>query len=171
VHERRTAFAGVVRHLPAKENSMSATKLVEAIDLSEHLPVNDFVLDIIGPTGAPTGWKWTLAAANHSKNTAFVEKQAAINLEKSKVLREAQYNGLRFEAESKTPDQERRESVQWIVARTLSFTPVKIGSDVIEYSDKATEDLLIRPEMDFAVRQVVKALNDDSRFTQRSAKA
>jgi hypothetical protein len=143
------------------------------INISAHLPIHDYDLEIIGPTGVPTGWKWTLAASNHPKNTAYVEAEASRQLEKAKVLKEADYAGRRYEAELLTPDQSRREAVQWIVARTLNFTPVKLSpdADVIHFSDKNAEDLLIRPEFDFLAAQVVKALRDDARFTQRSAKA
>ncbi|MIL10156.1 hypothetical protein BZU93_30325, partial [Salmonella enterica subsp. enterica] len=71
--------------------------------------------------------------------------------------------------EKTTPEQDRRRSVQWISARVLGFTPVKINGQLYEHSDKTVEDLLIRPEMHFVLLQITKALNDDARFTARSA--
>jgi len=144
------------------------TKTDEAIDITGFLPTHDFRLQIIAANGKPTGWWWTLAAASHEKNIAFTEGRAARNLERAKVLREAQFNGQRYEAEAKTPEEDRREDVQWIVARTLDFTAIKLGDTVFTFSDKAVEDLLIRPELNFAVVQIVKALNDDARFIKRS---
>lgn len=139
-----------------------------AIDITNFLPTHDFRLQIIAPNGVPTGWWWTLAATSHEKNVGFTEARAAKNLERAKVIREAQFNGQRYEAEAKTPEQDRREDVQWIVARTLDFTPIRIGDGLFNYSDKAVEDLLIRPELTFAAMQIIKALNDDARFIKRS---
>lgn len=143
----------------------------EPVDLTDILPTHEFRLQIIAADGKPTGWWWTLAAASHEKNVAFNEARAARNLERAKVLREAQMNGIRYEAEAITPDASRREDAQWIVARTLDWTPIKIGGQVYTFSDKATEDLLIKPEMLFVMMQVSKALNDDTRFMKRSAAA
>lgn len=143
----------------------------ETIDLSEFLPTHELRLQIIAPNGKPTGWIWTLAAANHPKNIAFNEARAAKNLERAKVLREAQMNGVRYEAETITPEASRREDAQWIVARTLDWTPIKIGDQTYTFSDKATEDLIIKPEMLFVMLQISKALNDDARFMKRSAEA
>lgn len=139
-----------------------------AIDITGFLPTHDFQLQIIAPNGKPTGWHWTLAASSHEKNVAFMETRAAKNLERAKTIREAQFNGQRYEAEAKSPEEDRREDVQWIVARTLDFTPIKIGDQEFTFSDKAVENLLIRPELNFAVVQIIKALNDDARFIKRS---
>ena len=141
----------------------------EIVDITDFLPTHSFRLEIIGVHGKPLGWWWTLAASSHEKHVAFTESRAAKNLERAKVIREAQFNGQRYEAEATTPQQDRREDVQWIVARTLDFTPIKIGEEVFNYSDKAVEDLLIRPELNFAAMQIIKALNDDVRFIKRAA--
>lgn len=140
------------------------------LDLDAILPTQDHVLDIVSLAGQSTGWKWTLAPRSHPKAVAYAEAEAQRDIDRAKVIREAQFNGVRYDGnDARTPDSARRENVQWIVARVLDFTPVKIGGEVISFSDKAVEDLLIRPEMSFALNQVVKALNTDNLFTNRSA--
>ena len=144
----------------------------DIVDLDGILPTQDHILDIVSLAGQPTGWKWTLAPRSHPKPVAYAEAEAQRELDRAKVIREAQFNGVRYNAEdNKTPEAARRENVQWVVARVISFTPVKIGGEVISHSDKAVEDLLIRPEMNFVLNQVVKALNTDALFTNRSAAA
>src|ERR1044072_379988 len=96
-------------------------------DLTDLLPTEELTLEILSPNGKPTGWRWTLAATNHAKKASFHEARAARDRARAKVLRKAQFNGIRYEAESKTPEESRREDVQWIVPRTLDWTPVRIA--------------------------------------------
>lgn len=138
-------------------------------DLTGLVPTAEHVLEIIAPNGKPTGWRWTLAPASHPKAVAFAEDEARRALERERTIREAQFNSRRYEGEDRTPDQARRDNYRWVVARVLGWTPVKIDGAVRHFSDKATEDLLIRPELAFAAVQVTRALSEESRFLPSSA--
>ena len=139
---------------------------IEAVDFTAFLPTESYVLDILSPAGKPTGWKWELAAVNHDKTVAFAEAEARRALDLAKAAREAQYNGRPLPSEERTPDQARRENMRWVVARVLSWTPVRIAGETFEFSDKATEDLLVRPEMGHVLTQITRALGDEARFTK-----
>ncbi|NGO50425.1 hypothetical protein [Allomesorhizobium camelthorni] len=142
----------------------------DAVDLDSFLPTEDSVLEIMSQDGRPTGWKITLAGPSHTKVIAFADAQTRRNLHKAKLIEQAQVNGKKYQAEEKTPDEQRRENTRWVIARILEWTPVKIGGVVHEFSDKAAEDLLIKPEMGWAYLQIAEAINEDKRFTKPSAK-
>lgn len=143
--------------------------MTTAVDLTELLPTEEHVLEIISPAGKPTGWKITLAPNSHPKAVQWGETESRRAIERAKVIREAQFNGQRYEAEEKTPEQERRDAVQWVIARIITWTPVKIGEKTYEFSDKNAEELLIKPELGFVWSQLTKALSHEALFTKRSA--
>jgi hypothetical protein len=139
------------------------------VDLTDLLPDQDIEYEIKLADGRPSGWKWTLASASHPQNVAFQEAETSAARERAKVITEAQFNGVRYEAAAKTTDQRLRENVQWIVARTLGWTPVRLKGQEYHFSREETENLLIKPEMSFAFEQLVSVLRTDARFMKRSA--
>lgn len=142
----------------------------EAVDITAFVPTEETVLDILTQDGKPTGWKWTLCAPSHPKAVAFADVQARRNLHKQKLIEQAQINGKKYHSEENTPEEARRENVGWIIARVIDFTPVKLFGETYTFSDKAAEDLLIKPELGFVLTQVSEALNADKLFTKTSAK-
>lgn len=139
----------------------------EAVDISAFLPVEDTILDILAADGRPTGWKVTLGGPSHPKATAFAEAMSKRSLHKARMIEQAQVNGRKYQAEDRTADEVRRENAQWVISRIVDWTPIKIAGDVIAFSDKAAEDLLIRPDMAWAYVQIVEALNSEKLFTKR----
>ncbi|TIM07614.1 hypothetical protein [Mesorhizobium sp.] len=141
----------------------------EVADITALLLTEDSILEIMTPDGKPTGWKITLAGPAHPKVVAFADDQQRRNLHKAKLVEQAQVNGKKYQAEEKTTDENRRENIRWIVARIATWSPVKVGGVVHEFTDKVAEDLLIKPEMGAVLSQIAEAINEDRRFTKPSA--
>ncbi len=143
---------------------------IDAVDITAFLTTEEFVLEILTPDGRPTGWNVTLASPAHPQTVAWNDRQARQNLHRQKLIEQAQVNGRKYVAEEKAPDQQRRENIEWVIARIIDWTPVKIGADIISFSARNAEDLLLKPEMGWALTQLIEALGDEKRFMKRSAK-
>jgi hypothetical protein len=140
----------------------------EATDITASILTEDTVLDILSPNGTPTGWKITLAGPSNPKASAFADVTARRNLHKAKLIEQAQVNGKKYQAEEKTPEEQRRDNVQFVISRILDWTPVKIGGEVYTFSDKTAETLLMKPEMINIYVQILEAINEERRFTKPS---
>lgn len=139
-----------------------------AVDLSGFLPVDESTLEILTADGRKTGWNIRLAGPSHPKTIALNDSVARKELFRQKQIEQAQVNGKKYKSEEKTPDEARRETVQSIVGRIIGWNPIDIGTGPIEFSEKAAEDLLIKPEMGWAYVQIAEAFGDEKRFTPRS---
>ena len=141
-----------------------------AIDISGAMPVDTGILDIRkAGTEQPTGWKITFAGPSHPKTLAWADRQSRRALHRQAAIEAAQVNGRKYKPEERTPDDVRRDNVEWIVARILDWTPIKVGGEVIAFSEAAATRLLSRPEMGWAFQQMVDYLADERSFTRRSA--
>lgn len=147
------------------------TETSEVVDLSFFLTTEESELEINSPDGKPTGWKIRLASPAHPQTVEWNEKSMRQNLHRQKLIEQAQVNGKKYIAEEKTPDEQRRENVDWVVARIIDWTPVKLPWGTFSFSRKAAEDLLVRPEMNWALSQIMEALGEEKRFMKRSATA
>lgn len=143
----------------------------DAVDLTAFLPTEASILEMLSPAGAKTGWKITLNGPSDPKAVAWVNDDARRKLHKAKLIEQAQVNGKKYSAEEKTPDEARAENIAWVISRISDWTPVKIGGEVYAFNDDSAGKLLIKPEMGWALQQIIDALNDERRFTPRSAKA
>lgn len=144
---------------------------IEAVDLSAFLTTEESVLEIMSPGGTATGWKITLASPAHPQVIAFNEKQMRQTLHRQKLIEQAQVNGKKYVAEERSPDEQRRENIASFVARIIDWTPIRLPSGTVTFSPKNAEDLLIRPEMNWALTQIIEAIGDEKRFTKRSETA
>lgn len=150
---------------------MSAPVITPAIvDLSEFLPQDEATIEMLAPGGKQTGWHVTLAGPAHPKRIAANDAAARKALHRSKEIDQAQINGRKYKVDEQSPDEVRRENVEGIVSRIVTWSPVRIGGETYEFSDKRAVDLLLRPEMGWAVIQISEAQADESRFTKTSAK-
>jgi hypothetical protein len=142
-----------------------------AIDLSALIPLETAVLEILKPGGIEsTGWKITFAGPAHPKTVAWQNEQSRKSLRKAQQIEQAQVNGRKFKAEDKDPQEQQRETVSWIVARIVDWTPIKLGAgEPMRFSDAVAIDLLVKPELGWAFSQMVDFITDDRSFTQRSA--
>ena len=142
------------------------------VDLSAFIPTDTAVLAILAPGGVTsTGWNVTFAGPGHPKAVAFTEEASRKNLRRQRQIETAQINGRKYKPEEREVDEARRENVAWVVARIVDWTPVKLGpGDPIAFSDGAAFELLLRPEMGWALGQMVEFLADERSFTKGSAK-
>jgi hypothetical protein len=139
------------------------------VDLSFFLTTEESEFEVNSPDGKPTGWKVRLASPALPQVVEWNDRQMRQNLHKQKLIEQAQVNGKKYIAEEKTPDEQRRENVDWVIARILDWTPVKLPWGTFNFSRKAAEDLLTRPEMYWALLQFMEAIGEEKRFMKRSA--
>lgn len=151
---------------------MTTTETTSAVvDLTDFLPQDTAVIEVVAPGGRQIGWFVTLAGPAHPKTIAASDAAARKALHRSKLIEQAQVNGKKYVADERSPEETRRENVQGVVARIVDWTPIKIGPTVFEFSDAKAVDLLVRPDMGWAYVQIAEAQADDTRFTKASAKA
>lgn len=142
-----------------------------AIDLTDFLPQDEATIEMIAPGGKQTGWMVTLAGPSHPKRLAANDAAARKALRISKEIDQAQINGKKYKVDDRSPEEVRRENVEGVVSRIVTWTPVRIGGETYEFSDKRATDLLTRPDMAWAFGQIAEAQADESRFTKTSANA
>lgn len=142
-----------------------------AVDLTDFLPLDEAGIEMVAPGGRKTGWMVTLAGPAHPKRIAANDAAARKALQRSKEIDQAQINGRKYKVDEQSPEDVRRENVEGIVSRIVTWTPVRIGGETYEFSDKRAVELLMRPEMGWAVVQIAEAQADESRFTRSSASA
>lgn len=145
----------------------------EAADLSALLPEDTAVLTICKPgTSDPVGppaWEITMAGPGHPKTVALNNKQQRETEDRNARLEAQRQNGRKVKPETKADGERTREFVEGLVARIVSWTPVKIGDETIEFSEKAAISLLLRPQMGAFVAQIVDFLIDERAFMKGSA--
>lgn len=149
---------------------MSEQQPADAVDLSALIPIDTADLHIVAPgTNERTGWVITFAGPGHPKTIAINNETSRKQLEEAKRIKQAQANGRKYKADDVQPEESRREFIEGLVARMVAWTPVKIGAETFEFSDKVAVDLLLRPVMGAFVSQIVEFLIDERTFTKDSA--
>lgn len=138
------------------------------VDLSGFMPTDEATIEIKTMNGVLSGWKIRLAGPSHPKTVALNDASARRELHRQRQIEQAQVNGKKYKAEEKSPDDVRRENVQAIVGRIVGWNPISIGGGPIEFSEKAAEELFIKPEMGWAYVQIVEFFGEEKGFTQRS---
>lgn len=141
-----------------------------AIDLTDFLPQDEATIEMVSPAGKKTGWMVTLAGPSHPKRVDANNAAARKALQRSKQVEQAQINGKKYKSEERTPEDVRRENVEDIVARIVTWTPVRVGGEEFKFSDTRAVDLLVKPEMGWALAQIAEAQAEDASFTKGSAK-
>lgn len=148
------------------------TKETDAfVDLTAFVPSENSILEILSADGMPTGWKIELNSPSDPRARAHSDSVAKRDLHRRKQVEQAQANNKKYVADELSPDEARRENVRGVVARIANWTPIRIGGETYAFSDDVAINLLIKPEMAPFLVQIADALNDEKRFTKRSAKA
>lgn len=139
-------------------------------DLSSFLPSDTGDLHVVIPgTNKPMGWVITLAGPGHAKTIALNNEGSRKRLHRQSEIERAQVNGKKWRVEEQTPEESTRDFVAGLVARIVTWTPIKLGSETIEFSESAAIDLLLRPEMGHYVGQIVDYLVGERAFMKGSA--
>jgi hypothetical protein len=142
-----------------------------ATNLIDDLPRDTADLHVLKPgTNKPTGWIVTFAGPSHPKSIALFAATARKQLDEAKAFRQQQLNNRKIKLDDEMPEANRREFVEGVVARIVTWTPVDIGDGPVEFSDKAATDLLLNPKMGIYVMQFVEFLAAERAFMKDSAK-
>lgn len=139
-------------------------------DLSALLPEDTAVLRICKPgTSIPTGWEITMAGPGHPKTVALGNKQQRDINDRNARLEAQRQNGRKVKPEIKADGETTREFIEGLVARIVTWTPIKIGDEAFGFSEKSAVELLSRPAMGAFVGQIVDFLIDERAFMKDSA--
>lgn len=147
------------------------TPTENVIDLTADLPLETAVLAMLRPgTETPTGWELTMAGPSHPKTVAYQNERKRYRVQKQATIEAAQVNGRKYKPDQTTADEAETETMRWVVSRIVSWTPVKVGQDTIEFSDEAAIALLRKPAMAPFLQQIVDYLGAERSFLPSSAK-
>lgn len=143
---------------------------IAAIDLSGFIPQDTSTMEILKPGGLEgTGWKIEFAGPAHPKTIAWNDTETRKNLRRQQQIEQAQVNGKKFKSEDRDVAEVRRHNVAWVVARIVNWTPVRLGDgDPVSFSEDAAIALLVRPNMNWALAQMLDFLTDERSFTKGS---
>lgn len=120
-------------------------------------------------TGEVTTWVWTFYGPGHPKTVEIANKVSRDALRDLAAQKQARVNGKKWKEEEQSVDQLRNENVDAIVARTKTFTPVKIGVETIEFSPEAAKKLLLDRKKGWLFAQAMEFLKEDESFIRPSA--
>lgn len=144
--------------------------MTDAVDLAGFMPADVTEYEVKQPgTGRPTGWTVTLAGPSHPKTVAWSNDAARKQLRRAQQIEAQQANGRKVKPEDKSVEEMKASNVAWVVSRIVDWTPVKIGGKEYPFSETNANELLAKPEMGWALGQLVDALADEATFTQPSA--
>lgn len=152
-----------------------------AIDLSDVMPEETGILHIVVPgTNKRTGWKIVFAGPSHPKTIAQNNEMSRQQLDKAERIEMAQVNNRKWKGEGKQVDDLRRENVDWIMGRIVSWTPIKIkrfSAEDVELPENATaeqikraKELLAQPYMLPYFGQMIDYVADQASFIAASAR-
>lgn len=141
------------------------------LDLSALDAIDEGHLVIRHPTsGAALDWTWTFFGPSHSETVALADRVTRDVLRKASARRQAIANGRKWkDDDEQSYDEIRRENVANIVARTKSFSPIKLNGELLEFSKDKAAELLLDRRKGWLFRQVTEYLAAEENFIQPSA--
>lgn len=141
--------------------------------LDDAAPLDTLDYDTRHPlTEEPTGWIVTFAGPAHPQSIALADKSAKEGLRAAREIQKARINGKKFKPEETTPDDERREFVEGLVARIVTWggnVPSYKGK-VYHFNPKDAVELLLFPQMGNFVKQFTDVLVEEKSFMPGSSK-
>lgn len=120
-------------------------------------------------TGEPTTWIWTFYGPGHPKTVEVANRVSREALRDLAAQKQARVNGKKWKEDEQSIDQLRESNADNIVARTKTFTPVKLGEETISFSPEAAKALLLDRKKGWLYAQILDFLRDDEGFIQPSA--
>lgn len=117
-----------------------------------------------------TTWIWTFYGPGHPETVALADRLSRGVLVKAAARRQAQANGRKVkEDDPGTLAELMTDKVTAVVARTKTFTPVRIDGHLIEFSREKASALLLDRRKGWLLDQVTEYLKDEVNFIQPSA--
>jgi hypothetical protein len=120
-------------------------------------------------TGESTTWVWTFYGPAHPVTVELANRVSRDALRELAAQKQARVNGKKWKEDVQSADDLQSETIGNIVARTKSFTPIKLGAETIEFSQDAAKRLLMDRKKGWLLAQIVEFLRDDESFMQPSA--
>lgn len=118
--------------------------------------------------GKLTDWIWQFAGPGHPKTVEHNERSARDELHRSRQQEQARVNGKKWKPEDETVDEVRAKNIDWIIARLLGWSPVKIAGEDFAFTPENARSLLSDPRKNL-LKQAVEFLTDEKSFIKRSA--
>lgn len=120
-------------------------------------------------SGQPTTWVWTFFGPGHPTTVTLADQASRAAIRRRAEQNDAVANGKKWSAPEETPDGNRRENIDNIVARLKGFTPVNLGDGVVEYSPEKAREFLLDRRKGWLLGQVMLFLAREENFIQPSA--
>jgi len=153
------------------DNTANNAASPAVVNLAGALPHQSAELSIVFQgTSKPTGWVITIAGPGHPKTIAYNNEMERERLHRDALIEQSRANGKKYKSDELTPEESRRKFVEGLTARIVTWTPVDFGWGVVEFSEKTGVDTLLRPELGFAVGQIVDYLVGERAFMKDAAK-
>lgn len=138
-------------------------------DLTAFDAADEATLAIKHPTtGEPTKWIWTFYGPGHPATIELANRVSREALRDIAAQKQARVNGKKWKEDEQSIDQLRDENVKNIVARTKSFTPVKMGATTTTFSPETASELLLDRRKSWLLSQIMDFLRDEENFIQPS---
>lgn len=122
-------------------------------------------------TGEVTTWVWTFYGPGHPKTVELANRVSRDALRDLAAQKQARVNGKKWKEDEQTVDEARGDLVDSIVARTKTFTPVKLGGETISFTVESAKTLLLDRKKGWLFAQVLEFLKEDESFMPPSAKS
>ncbi len=119
--------------------------------------------------GKLTTWVWTFAGPGHAKGIAQSNRVSRQRINDDKEKEQARVNGKKWKANEETPDEIRKQNVNYVVERLLRWTPVKLNGEELAFSPENAMKLLLDPRKVSLLMQALEFLNEEKSFIKRDA--
>lgn len=157
-----------------KTSTAPVTEFEEIGDLAELSYSDTLEYRVKHPiTGSETTWVWTLAGPAHTVTLELDEATARRNRDEESKKQQAAIAAIKANKpppkDERTLAENRERNAEYIAARVLGFTPVKLDGAVVEYSAEAAKKLLADPSKDWLFNQIAGALGSKEGFIKSFA--
>lgn len=144
----------------------------DLFDLATVMAQDEVQFYVLHPkTKKPTTWCWTFYGPGHPNTIAVANRVIREALDTQAAKEQARVNGRKWKEEAEEIEALRQKNVASIVARTKTFTPVKLGDETISFSPEAAQKLLLDRSMGWLLDQITEWLGSIENFIQTSAKS
>lgn len=147
---------------------MTKAAIVEEISFAD-LESADTATMTVEINGRLSNWTWTFAGPGHQQTIDYNNRMQRDRLHRESQQEQARVNGKKWKAEEETVDEVRLRNVNWIVARLVGWSQVRIDGDDYVFSADNARALLLDPSKSSLFSQAVDFLADEKSFMQRSA--
>lgn len=125
--------------------------------------------EIVDGNGAKTGWVWTFAGPNHPATIAADKEQSERFIAREQAKERAQVNGRKWKGADETSDELRRRSIDYIVARVLSWSERPMDGADFPCTPDNVRKLLADRRFGLLYDQANAFLLEERSFTKRSS--